>query len=64
MVSSIVKIVIGLFVWKIIPGWIEYGSKNVRGFIQLCCNVIGVILVVLGVIDLIRQLLSWLSSGI
>lgn len=58
MVGSIIQIILGLFIWKLVPGWIEYGDKKVREFIQLCCNVVGILLVVFGVIGIIRYLLG------
>lgn len=58
MVGSIIQIFLGLFIWKLVPGWIEYGDKKVREFIQLCCNVVGIVLVVFGAIGLIRYLLG------
>lgn len=57
MFGSIIQIIIGLLVWKLVPGWIEYGDRKVRDFIQLCCNIIGISLVIFGAIGLIRQLL-------
>lgn len=57
MISSIVRIVIGLLIWKVVPGWIEFGTPQVRSFIQLCCNIVGIIIVISGVISLIRILL-------
>lgn len=57
MISSIVRIVIGLLIWKIVPGWIEFGTPQARSFIQLCCNIVGIIMVISGIISLIRVLL-------
>lgn len=52
MIASIVIIAIGLVVWKLVPGWIEYGNHSIRQFIQLLCNIIGIIMVIAGAIDL------------
>lgn len=59
MIGTIIQIIIGLLVWKVVPGWIEYGNKKLRDFIQLCCNIIGIILVISGCISLIRLLLNF-----
>lgn len=56
MVGAIVKIIIGLFIWKIVPGWIEFGSSKTRSFVQLCLNIIGVVVVIAGIISLLRSL--------
>ena len=61
MLGSIIKIIIGLIIWKLIPGWTEYGDRKVREFIQLCCNIIGIIFVIFGVISLFNQFMGLLS---
>lgn len=55
MIVGVVKIIIGLFIWKIVPGWIEFGTTKARSFIQLCINVIGVVLIVSGVFSLLKS---------
>lgn len=57
MTGSILQIIAGLLVWKIVPGWIEYGDKKTRDFINLCCNIIGIVLVIFGVVGLVQHLL-------
>lgn len=57
MIPAIIEIVIGLVVWKIVPGWITEGSKNIRDVIKLACNIIGVIMVLAGVYSLIKALI-------
>lgn len=59
MISAIVKIIFGLFIWKIVPGWVNFGSSNARSFIQLCLNVIGIIIVISGGISLLRSFGIW-----
>lgn len=56
MIGSILQIIFGLFIWKIVPGWIEYGSVGTRNFIKLCCNIIGIIVLISAVITLLRSL--------
>ena len=60
MIGSIIQIVLGLLLWKIIPGWIEYGDRKTREFIKLCCNIVGIIILLLGIISLFRPLLETL----
>lgn len=57
MIGGIIKIVIGLFLWKVVPGWIEFGSSSVRSFIQLIFNIIGVILVIVGAVNIVMSLI-------
>lgn len=56
MIGAILKIVFGLFLWKIVPGWIEFGSPKSRSFIQLCLNIVGILIVIAGAISLSRSL--------
>lgn len=58
MVSAIIKIIIGLIIWKIVPRWITEGKKNVRDTIKLACNIIGVIIVVAGCYSLVTTLIG------
>lgn len=57
MIGGIIKIVIGLFLWKVVPGWIEFGSSSARSFIQLIFNIIGVILVIVGAVNIVMSLI-------
>ena len=58
MVSSILKIIIGLIVWKFVPGWITQGKKNVRDVIKMACNIIGIIMVLAGGYSLVMDLIE------
>lgn len=58
MVSAIIVIVIGLVIWKMVPGWITEGNKSARDVIKLACNIIGIILVIVGCYSLIMSLIS------
>lgn len=58
MVSAIIEIIIGLVIWKMVPGWITEGNKSTRDIIKLACNIIGVILVIAGCYSLIISLIS------
>lgn len=58
MVSAIILIVIGYVVWQMVPGWIHYGPSSARQLIQLICNIVGIIMVILGVIDLIYAIIG------
>ena len=48
MISAVIEIVIGLIVWKMVPGWITEGNKSARDVIKLACNIIGILLVIAG----------------
>lgn len=59
MVGAIIRIIIGLFIWKIVPGWVEFGSTKAHSFIQLCLNIIGIVIVISGCVSLLRNLGIW-----
>lgn len=58
MISAIIEIILGLVIWKMVPGWITEGSKSVRDTIKLACNIIGIILVLVGGYALIMSLID------
>lgn len=58
MVSAIIEIIIGLVIWKMVPGWITEGNKSTRDIIKLACNIIGVILVIVGSYSLVMSLIG------
>lgn len=55
MISSIIVIILGVVVWKLVPGWITEGKKSARDAIKLVCNIIGIILVLAGVYSLVMS---------
>jgi len=58
MTSSVVKIIIGLVIWKLVPGWITQGKKSVRDAIKLGCNIVGIIMVLVGGYSLLMALIG------
>ena len=56
MIVAVVKIILGLFIWRIVPGWIEFGTAKARSFVQLCLNIIGIVIVISGIISLLGVL--------
>ena len=56
---SIVAIVVGLIVWRLIPKWIKYGKKKTRQKIQFWCNIIGILLMLGGIITILNYLTHW-----
>ena len=58
MISAILIIVIGIVVWKLMPGWITEGNKSTRDVIKLACNIIGIIVVIAGCYSLLMSLID------
>ena len=57
MVSAIIEIILGIIVWKMVPGWITEEKKKNRDIIKLACNIIGIIMVLAGGYSLIMSLI-------
>lgn len=57
MVPEIIKIILGLVIWKLVPGWITEGNNSLRDIIKLVCNIVGIIMVLVGCYSLILVLL-------
>ena len=60
MEGKILLILLGLLIWKIVPGWIEYGNKKTRESIRLGCNIAGIVLVLIGLFSLLMSLLKFI----
>jgi hypothetical protein len=63
MVSPVIKIIIGLFVWMVLPRLIynkrKYKKHTPQYFVNLACKIIGIAMIVFAVIDFVRILLSF-----
>jgi len=63
MTSIIIKAVLGLFVWMVLPTLIykkrKYKKRTPQYFVNVACKIIGILMVVLAGIDLIRFLLNF-----
>lgn len=55
MANALIKIVLGILLCSYIPKWIKYGDKKIRGYIQLGCNIIGIILVIFGALSILNS---------
>lgn len=58
MLGPIIEILFGLAVWKILPGFIQTTKKKKKK-VAFWCNIIGAVIVILGVIHLITSLLTF-----
>lgn len=58
MLSSIIEIILGLVIWKLVPDWITQGNRNARDIIELACNIIGIIIVLAGCYSLVMALIG------
>lgn len=56
MIGSIITILLGLLVWFKVPDWITHGPTKVRQWVQLGCNILGIIITISGSLSLLRIL--------
>ena len=60
MISSIIQIIVGLLIWKIVPDWVEMKSRKSKSSIRLSLNIIGIVIILFGIVSLLRSLFSFL----
>jgi len=62
MVGAVVKIVIGLFIWMVLPRLIyskrKYQKNSPQFFVHISCKIIGIAIIIVAILNLIRSLLS------
>ena len=58
MVHKIIILALGFVLWKIIPGKITAGSKKARSYIDLGSQILGIILMLTGAVQLVRYFIN------
>ncbi len=62
MAGAVVKIVIGLFVWMVLPRLIynkrKYQKDSPQFFVHIACKILGIAVIVFAIMSLIRIILS------
>lgn len=62
MVGSIINIIIGLFIWMVLPRLIynkrKYQKNTTQFFINISCKILGIAVIVFAILSLIRIILS------
>ena len=62
MIGAIIIIIIGLFIWMILPRLIyskrKYQKNTPQFFVKISCKIIGIAIMVFSILDLIRSLFS------
>ncbi|MCC8019844.1 MAG: hypothetical protein LIO85_08755 [Rikenellaceae bacterium] len=62
MVFPIIQIIAGLFLWRIAPGMVKHGTKKKKQQTRFWLNIAGIILLLLGVVNIVRYLLLLFGS--
>jgi hypothetical protein len=61
MTGIIIKAIVGLFIWLVLPELINKkmkSKKNTKSFIRISCSLIGIVILVFTGIDFFKYLLS------
>lgn len=55
MTGLIIKIIIGLFIWMVVPSLVKKSVKNksVFKFLSISCLLVGILIIVYGTLDLL-----------
>jgi hypothetical protein len=62
MVAAILKIILGLFIWMVLPGLIykkrKYKKNTPKFFVNITCKIVGIAIVAFAILNFIRSILS------
>jgi hypothetical protein len=60
MISAIIKIIMGLFIWMVLPRLIynkrKYQRNTPQFFVNIACKILGITIIVLSIISLINSI--------
>lgn len=63
MVAAIIKVLIGLFIWMVLPRLIynkrKYKKNTPQFFVNIACKIIGIALIIFAVVGLIQLLFDF-----
>jgi uncharacterized membrane protein len=60
MIASVVQIIVGLIVWKLVPDWIQVKGRKNKNLLKICLNIVGVLIIIFGIVSLLKSLFSLL----
>ena len=62
MVGAVIKIIIGLFIWMVLPSLLndkrKYKKNTTQYFIYISCKIVGIAIVAFSIIGFVRNMLS------
>jgi hypothetical protein len=63
MTNIIIKILLGLFIWMVLPGLIykkrKYKKNTLQYFAYIACKIVGIVILIHACIDAVRLLLNF-----
>lgn len=62
MLGVVVKIVIGLFIWMVLPRLIyskrKYQMNSIQFFVNISCKIVGIVIITVAILNFIQSILS------
>lgn len=63
MTAFIIKVLLGLFVWLVLPGLIykkrRYKKNTLQYFTYIACKIIGILMIILAGVSMVEWLLNY-----
>jgi len=63
MISAIIKIIIGLFIWMVLPRLIynkrKYQKNTPQFFVNISCKIVGIAIIVFALIEFIKSIFNY-----
>lgn len=57
MIGFVIKFVLGYVLWHVVPGMITAAHGKTKQIIDLVCQIIGIFLMIVSVIDVIKYII-------
>jgi hypothetical protein len=60
MIGALIKVLLGLFIWLVLPSLIKTKRKNkgIKKFVSVSCLILGLVIMIYGGIDLLKNVLN------
>jgi uncharacterized membrane-anchored protein YhcB (DUF1043 family) len=62
MIGAIIKVIIGLFIWMVLPRLIynkrKYQQNTPQYFVSISCKIIGISIIAFAVLNFVRSILT------
>jgi hypothetical protein len=63
MITAIIKIIIGMFIWMVLPRLIynkrKYQKSTPQFFVNISCKILGIAIIIFTIISIIKSILEY-----
>ena len=63
MINSIIKIIIGMFIWMVLPRLInnkrKYQKNTPQFFVNISCKILGIAVIIFSLTELIKSIFNY-----